>query len=106
MPELQRVCSLFSAIFGSEIVRAAIELRSCSVNPKIVQKLSTKKPTLESRVRIVGEIGAEKGITLNIEDSKSSKVSPNSTKNNNTSQKEETALGSDKHKETNSDSTY
>ncbi|ONK75261.1 uncharacterized protein A4U43_C03F15030 [Asparagus officinalis] len=86
MPELQRVCSLFSAMFGREFVRAATELRnSCGVNPKIVQKLSTRQPSLESRAKIIKEIAAEKGITLDLsfEDSDVAKTDPNSAKNMN-----------------------
>lgn len=65
MPELMHVCKLFSSMFGREFVSAATELRNCcGVNTKIVQKLSTKQPSLESRIRIVKEIAAEKGIAL------------------------------------------
>lgn len=92
MPELQHACNLFSDMFGREFVRAATELRnSCGVNPKIVQKLSTRQPSLESRVRIAREIAAEEGIALDLgnEDSeieKITQVDPNLVKIKNQSQ--------------------
>jgi len=65
LPELQEVRTILAAKFGREFVSAASELRSgCGVNPKIVQKLSTKQPSLESRQMLLQEIAAEKGITV------------------------------------------
>ncbi|KAL5218598.1 hypothetical protein ABZP36_019282 [Zizania latifolia] len=63
VPELQEVKRLLAAKFGREFVSAAAELRSgCGINAKIVQKLSTKQPSLESRQMVLQEIAAEKGI--------------------------------------------
>uniref|UniRef100_A0A0E0KI32 Uncharacterized protein n=1 Tax=Oryza punctata TaxID=4537 RepID=A0A0E0KI32_ORYPU len=63
VPELQEVKRLMAAKFGREFVSAAAELRSgCGINAKIVQKLSTKQPSLESRQMVLQEIAAEKGI--------------------------------------------
>uniref|UniRef100_J3LS30 Uncharacterized protein n=1 Tax=Oryza brachyantha TaxID=4533 RepID=J3LS30_ORYBR len=63
LPELQEVKRLMAAKFGREFVSAAAELRSgCGINAKIVQKLSTKQPSLESRQMVLQEIAAEKGI--------------------------------------------
>ncbi|WVZ60236.1 hypothetical protein U9M48_010286 [Paspalum notatum var. saurae] len=67
LPELQEVRGILAAKFGREFVAAASELRSgCGVNPKIVQKLSTKLPSLESRQMVLQEIAAEKGIAVSI----------------------------------------
>ncbi|KAJ1293934.1 hypothetical protein BS78_01G107900 [Paspalum vaginatum] len=67
LPELQEVRGILAAKFGREFVAAASELRSgCGVNPKIVQKLSTKQPSLESRQMVLQEIAAEKGIAVSI----------------------------------------
>ncbi|KAL6909439.1 hypothetical protein ACP4OV_001720 [Aristida adscensionis] len=65
LPELQEVRRLLAAKLGREFVSAAAELRSgCGVNAKIVQKLSTKQPSLESREMVLQEIAAEKGIAV------------------------------------------
>ncbi|KAF8733742.1 hypothetical protein HU200_014589 [Digitaria exilis] len=67
LPELQEVRTILAAKFGREFVSAASELRSgCGVNPKIVQKLSTKQPSLESRQMVIQEIAAEKGIDVRV----------------------------------------
>ncbi|CAL4918655.1 unnamed protein product [Urochloa decumbens] len=67
LPELQEVRAILQAKFGREFVNAASELRSgCGVNPKIVQKLSTKQPSLESRQMVLQEIAAEKGFAVHV----------------------------------------
>lgn len=67
LPELQEVRALLQAKFGRGFVSAAAELRSgCGINAKIVQKLSTKQPSLESRQMVLLEIGAEKEIPVRL----------------------------------------
>ncbi|XP_062214813.1 uncharacterized protein LOC133915613 [Phragmites australis] len=67
LPELQEVRRLLAAKFGREFASAASDLRSgCGVNAKIVQKLSTKQPSLESRQLVLQEIAAEKGISVRV----------------------------------------
>ncbi|KAJ6791443.1 Uncharacterized protein M6B38_244850 [Iris pallida] len=67
LPELYHVRNVFSSMFGKDFTNSAVEIRnSCGVNPKIVQKLSTRQPSLESRVRITKEIATSKGITLDL----------------------------------------
>ncbi|TVU45442.1 hypothetical protein EJB05_04929, partial [Eragrostis curvula] len=67
LPELQEVRNLFAAKFGRDFVAAASDLRSgCGVNAKIVQKLSTRQPSLESRQMVLQEIAAEKGIAVRV----------------------------------------
>ncbi|CAN6303809.1 unnamed protein product [Urochloa humidicola] len=67
LPELQEVRAILAAKFGREFVNAASELRSgCRVNAKIVQKLSTKQPSLESRQMVLQEIAAEKRFAVRV----------------------------------------
>ncbi|OEL27372.1 hypothetical protein BAE44_0011611 [Dichanthelium oligosanthes] len=67
LPELQEVRGILASKFGREFVSAASELRSgCGINPKIVQKLSTKQPSLESRQMVLQEIAAEKGFAVHV----------------------------------------
>ncbi|XP_010926145.1 uncharacterized protein [Elaeis guineensis] len=65
LPELQSARCIFASKFGKEFTTAATELRNnCGVNPKMVQKLSTRQPSLENRQRVMKEIAAQKGIKL------------------------------------------
>ncbi|GLT41164.1 hypothetical protein SLA2020_152480 [Shorea laevis] len=68
-PELLHIREILSSKFGRDFTACAVELRNnCSVNPKMIQKLSTEKPSLESKVRVLKEIASENGITLNLEE--------------------------------------
>ncbi|PPD78276.1 hypothetical protein GOBAR_AA30688 [Gossypium barbadense] len=68
-PELLHIRGVFSSTFGKEFVVRAIELRNnCSVNPKVIQKLSTLRPSLESKLKLLKEIATKKGITLHLEE--------------------------------------
>ncbi|WOL01646.1 hypothetical protein Cni_G10363 [Canna indica] len=65
LPELEKIRGIFSSKYGREFVSAAVELRNdCRVNPKMIQKLSTRQPSLDIRQRVTTEIAAEKGIKL------------------------------------------
>ncbi|RZS19049.1 hypothetical protein BHM03_00051401 [Ensete ventricosum] len=65
LPELDKARGIFSSRYGKELVSAAVELRNnCRVNPKMIQKLSTRQPSLEIRQRVTKEIAAETGINL------------------------------------------
>ncbi|KAL6637702.1 hypothetical protein ACP70R_025274 [Stipagrostis hirtigluma subsp. patula] len=67
LPELQEVRRILGAKFGKDFVSAASDLRSgCGINTKIVQKLSTRQPSLESRQMVLQEIAAEKGINVRV----------------------------------------
>ncbi|KAG1334892.1 IST1-like protein [Cocos nucifera] len=67
--ELQSARYMFASMFGKEFAAAAIELRnSCGVNPKMIQKLSTRQPSLENRQRVTKEIAAENGIKLDFDE--------------------------------------
>ncbi|KAM7484539.1 hypothetical protein LguiA_000548 [Lonicera macranthoides] len=67
-PELQVIRSIFTSRFGKEFAGRSIELRNnCGVNPRIIQKLSTKQPSLEIRLKALEEIASENQIALQIE---------------------------------------
>ncbi|XP_057961455.1 uncharacterized protein LOC131153271 [Malania oleifera] len=68
-PELQEIRAVFKSRFGKEFTDRAIELRNnCGVNPKIVQKLSTRQPSLETRMKALKEIASENSIALQLEE--------------------------------------
>ncbi|KAL9272428.1 IST1-like protein [Drosera capensis] len=68
-PELTELRAVLTARFGKEFVARAVELRNnCGVNPKMIQKLSTRQPTLESKMNVLKDIASENGITLNLEE--------------------------------------
>ncbi|GAA0164399.1 hypothetical protein LIER_20050 [Lithospermum erythrorhizon] len=76
-PELHEIRAIFTSRFGKEFVARAAQLRNnCGVNPKMIQKLSTRMPTVESRLKVLKEIALENSIVLEIEepDSVQSKV--------------------------------
>ncbi|KAL5581957.1 hypothetical protein UlMin_014399 [Ulmus minor] len=68
-PELQKIRGIFTSQFGKEFCARAVELRNnCGVNPMMVQKLSTRQTSLESRLKVLKEIASENGITLHLEE--------------------------------------
>ncbi|KAG0480233.1 hypothetical protein HPP92_011091 [Vanilla planifolia] len=65
LPELRECRSILSSWFGKEFTAAAAELRNnCGVNAKIVQKLSTRQPSLERRMQVMEDIAMKNGIKL------------------------------------------
>ncbi|GFS44348.1 regulator of Vps4 activity in the MVB pathway protein [Actinidia rufa] len=67
-PELQEMREIFTSRFGKEFVACATELRNnCGVNPKMIQKLSTRQPSLENRLKVLKEIASENNIVLQME---------------------------------------
>ncbi|KAL9997700.1 putative vacuolar protein sorting-associated protein Ist1 [Helianthus debilis subsp. tardiflorus] len=69
-PELQEVREILTSRYGKEFARGAIELRSnCGVNTRMIQKLSPRQSSLETRMKVLQEITAENGIVLKFEDS-------------------------------------
>lgn len=68
-PELQELRTIFTSRFGKEFAARAVELRNnCGVNTKIIQKLSTRMPSIEQRIKVLKEIAAENNIVLKIEE--------------------------------------
>ncbi|GAB4828887.1 hypothetical protein Ancab_018547 [Ancistrocladus abbreviatus] len=84
-PELQELRAVFMSYFGREFVARAAELRNnCGVNPKMIQKLSTRHPTLETRMKVLKEIASENGIILKLEEADSIAAEDISIKQNRT----------------------
>ncbi|XP_021910533.1 uncharacterized protein LOC110824261 [Carica papaya] len=72
-PELQEIRAILTSRYGKEFAASCIELRNnCGVSPKIIQKLSTRKPDLEKRMKVLKEIAAEKSMVLQLEESSAS----------------------------------
>ncbi|KAF3443895.1 hypothetical protein FNV43_RR13585 [Rhamnella rubrinervis] len=68
-PELHEIRGIFTSIFGKEFAARAVELHNnCGVNPKMIQRLSTRQTSLESRLKVLKEIAIEHGITLKLEE--------------------------------------
>ncbi|CAK9150710.1 unnamed protein product [Ilex paraguariensis] len=68
-PELQQIREIFVSRFGKEFATRAIELRNnCGVNPKMIQKLSTRQASLESRLKVLKQFALDNGITFHLED--------------------------------------
>lgn len=68
-PELHQVREMFTSRYGKEFAAGAVELRNhCGVNPKIIQKMSTRHPSLENKLKVLKEIASEKGIALDIDE--------------------------------------
>lgn len=71
-PELQEIRAMFTSCFGKEFVARGAELRNnCKVNTKMVVKLSTRQPNLESRMKVLKAIASENGVSLQIEEESS-----------------------------------
>lgn len=72
-PELQEIRSILSARFGKEFTARSIELRNnCGVSLIMTQKLSTRMPTRESRMKVLKEIACDNSIVLNLEETSGS----------------------------------
>lgn len=68
-PELQQMRALFTSRYGKEFTSRAVELRNnCGVNPKMIQKMSTRQPSLEARMKVLKEIANENGIALKLKE--------------------------------------
>ncbi|CAB4295591.1 unnamed protein product [Prunus armeniaca] len=71
-PELQEIRTVLTSRFGKEFTARAIEVRNnCGVNLTMMQKLSTRMPVLEIRVKVLKEIAAENSIVLQLEETTS-----------------------------------
>ncbi|KAK3033651.1 hypothetical protein RJ639_034530 [Escallonia herrerae] len=71
-PELQEIRAVLTSRYGKDFAARAIELRNnCGVNPQIIQKLSTKQASLDSRMKMLKEIASENGVVLQLEDASS-----------------------------------
>lgn len=63
LPELLQAKQLFQSKYGREFVAAADELRpGCGVNRTIIEKLSVRAPSGESKLALLKEIAAEQNV--------------------------------------------
>ncbi|KAG8366595.1 hypothetical protein BUALT_Bualt17G0096200 [Buddleja alternifolia] len=68
-PELQEIRAILASRFGKEFAARAAELRNhCGVNVKIIQKLSTRMPNMENKVKVLKEIASDNNIVLQMEE--------------------------------------
>ncbi|CAJ1932319.1 unnamed protein product [Sphenostylis stenocarpa] len=68
-PEIQEIRAVLTSRFGKEFAARSIELRNnCGVHPQMIQKLSTRMPSLESRMKVLKDIASENGIVLQLEE--------------------------------------
>ncbi|KAK1313185.1 hypothetical protein QJS10_CPA06g02194 [Acorus calamus] len=63
-PELREMRSVFASLYGKEFV---VLHDNCGVDAKMIQKMSTAQPSLESRIKAMKEIALAEGITVDIE---------------------------------------
>ncbi|KAL2247026.1 UNVERIFIED_CONTAM: IST1 protein [Sesamum indicum] len=67
-PELQEIRAFFTSKFGKDFAMSAVELRNnCGVSPKIIQRLSTRQASLESRWNLLKQLAKHNGITLQLD---------------------------------------
>ncbi|XP_041007543.1 IST1 homolog [Juglans microcarpa x Juglans regia] len=68
-PELQKLRQILTSTFGKDFADRAVESRNnCDVNPKMIQKLSVRQQSLETRLKVLKEIASEIGFTLHLEE--------------------------------------
>ncbi|KAL6190286.1 hypothetical protein ACLB2K_036684 [Fragaria x ananassa] len=76
-PELQEIRNILSARFGKEFTARSIELRNnCGVSLIMTQKLATRMPARESRMKVLKEIAFDNSIVLNLEETSGSIETP------------------------------
>ncbi|KAL8227639.1 hypothetical protein R6Q57_015223 [Mikania cordata] len=67
-PELQEIRVILTARYGKEFANGAHELRSnCGVTTRMIQKLSPRQSSLDTRMKMLQEIATENDIVLNFE---------------------------------------
>ncbi|XP_051149526.1 uncharacterized protein LOC127264145 [Andrographis paniculata] len=67
-PELQEIRAIFTSRFGKEFAARAVQLRNhCGVSPKVIQKLSTRPPSMETKLKAIQEIATDNNIDLPME---------------------------------------
>ncbi|KAF7808902.1 IST1-like protein [Senna tora] len=68
-PELQEIRAALTTRFGKEFAARAVDLRNnCGVHLQMIQKLSTRMPSLESRMKALKEIASENSIVLQLDE--------------------------------------
>ncbi|CAN4083219.1 unnamed protein product [Withania somnifera] len=68
-PELHELREIFTSRYGNEFAAKCVELRTnCSVQPKMIPKLSKRHTGSGKRHDVLNDIAADCGITLCVED--------------------------------------
>ncbi|XP_059642514.1 uncharacterized protein LOC132284414 [Cornus florida] len=81
LPELQKIRGVLASKYGKQFDSCAVELRNnCGVNPKMVKKLTIRRPGLGTKLKVLKEIAAENGVTLRIEGEAASEVTEDNMK--------------------------
>ncbi|KAE9615397.1 hypothetical protein Lal_00048158 [Lupinus albus] len=74
-PEIQEIRTILTSRFGKEFAARATELRNnCGVHPQMIQKLSTRTPSVDSRMKALKQIASENNIGLQLEEVYSASV--------------------------------
>ncbi|CAI0451092.1 unnamed protein product [Linum tenue] len=77
LPELQEMKRLFTSRYGKEFTARATELRNhCGVHPGMANKLSTRQPSLESKIKALKEIAPKSELIPQIEEAPVSTTNP------------------------------
>ncbi|XP_054807060.1 uncharacterized protein LOC129309485 [Prosopis cineraria] len=67
-PELQKIREIFTFRYGEGFAAHAVELHQNNrVNSKMILKLSATRPAMEIRLKVLKDIAAEIGVTLQLE---------------------------------------
>ncbi|XP_074556268.1 uncharacterized protein LOC141812123 [Curcuma longa] len=63
IPELMDVSKHFTAKYGKDFVKAALEIRpDCGVSRMMVEKLSANAPDIQTKIKVLNEVAREHGI--------------------------------------------
>ncbi|KAL9689751.1 hypothetical protein QQ045_010140 [Rhodiola kirilowii] len=77
IPELQAIKCIFEKKYGKDFVFAATDLRpSCGVNRMLIDKLSVRPPTGETKLKIMKEIAKEHQVQWDYSESESELLKP------------------------------
>ncbi|WOK99226.1 hypothetical protein Cni_G07938 [Canna indica] len=63
IPELMDIRKHFTAKYGKEFVKAALEVRpECGVNRMVIEKLSAQAPDVKTKIKVLNEVAKEHNI--------------------------------------------
>ncbi|CAN0876394.1 IST1-like protein [Linum grandiflorum] len=68
-PELHEMRLVFTSRYGKDFAASAVELRNnCGVNRRMMQKMSTRQPDLETRTNLLREIASQNNIAFELDE--------------------------------------
>ncbi|KAG8057648.1 hypothetical protein GUJ93_ZPchr0002g24282 [Zizania palustris] len=77
LPELSRMCNLFGKKYGKDFVSAAVDLRpNACVNNLLIEKLSVKKPSGQTKLKVLKEIAKEHQIDWDMTETEHELIKP------------------------------